>query len=59
MCERCGDSGHKTVKYPDQVCGVCGGKGHAVEIPLLRKIIFLVCGEVELPLRLPPECTRR
>ena len=31
-CKRCGDSGLKTVKCPDQGCGVCGGKGHAPEI---------------------------
>lgn len=30
--KRCGDSGHKRVKCPDQVCGVCGGKGQATKI---------------------------
>lgn len=26
-CKRCGETGHKTVQYPIQVCGVCGRKG--------------------------------
>ena len=31
-CKRCGETGHKSVRCPDQVCNVCGGKGHAPEI---------------------------
>lgn len=30
--KRCGKAGHKSVKCPDKVCGVCGGKGRAVEV---------------------------
>ena len=36
VCRRCGDSGHKMVKCPDQICSVCGGKGHAPEINLCQ-----------------------
>ena len=31
-CKRCGGTGHKSVRCPDQICGVCGGKGHLVEV---------------------------
>ena len=31
-CKRCGKTGHKSVRCPGQVCGVCGGKGHSAEI---------------------------
>ena len=31
-CERCGEAGPMTVRCPDQICGVCGGKGHSAEI---------------------------
>ena len=24
--------GHESVRYPDQICGGCGGKGHSVEV---------------------------
>ena len=24
-CKRCGETGHKSVRCPDQICGVCGG----------------------------------
>ena len=30
-CKRCGETGHKSVHCPDQICGVCGGKGHSAE----------------------------
>ena len=30
--KRCGDVGHKAVRCPGQLCGVCGGKGHADDI---------------------------
>ena len=30
--KRCGDDEHKAVRCPGQLCGVCGGKGHAAEI---------------------------
>ena len=26
-CKRCSDVGHKAVRYPRQLCGVCGGMG--------------------------------
>ena len=31
-CKRCGDVGHKAVRRPGQLCGVCGGKSHAADI---------------------------
>ena len=31
-CKRYGDVGHKAVRCPGQLCGVCGGKGHAADI---------------------------
>ena len=31
-CKSCGDVGHKAVRCPGQLCGVCGGKGHAAYI---------------------------
>ena len=31
-CKRCGETGHKSVRCPDQICGVCGGKGHSAEV---------------------------
>ena len=31
-CKRCGETGHKSVRCPDQVWNVYGGKGHAPEI---------------------------
>ena len=31
-CKRCGDVGHKAVRCLRQLCGVCGGKGHADDI---------------------------
>ena len=31
-CKRCGDVGHKAVRCPGKLCGVCGGKGHADDI---------------------------
>ena len=31
-CKRCGETGSKSVSCPDQVCGVCGGKGHKAEV---------------------------
>ena len=31
-CKRCGKTGHKSVRCPDQICGVCGGKGHSAEV---------------------------
>ena len=31
-CKRCGETGHKSVRWPYQVCGVFDGKGHSVEI---------------------------
>ena len=31
-CKHCGETGHKFVCCPDQVCNVCSGKGHAPEI---------------------------
>ena len=31
-CNRCGEAGHKTVRCPEQVCSVCGGKGHSAKI---------------------------
>ena len=30
-CKRCGETGHKSVRCPDQICGVCGGKCHSAE----------------------------
>ena len=24
-CKRCGETGHKSVRFPDQICGMCGG----------------------------------
>ena len=32
QCKRCGETGHKSGCCHDQVCGVCGGKGHLVEV---------------------------
>ena len=32
MAKRYGDVGHKAVRCPGQLCGVCGGKGHAADI---------------------------
>ena len=31
-CKRCGETGHKSVRCPDKICGVCGGKGHSAEV---------------------------
>ena len=31
-CKRYGETGHKSVRYPDQICGMCGGKGHSAEV---------------------------
>ena len=31
-CKQCGETGHKSVRCPDQVCGVCSGKYHSAEI---------------------------
>ena len=31
-CKRCGETGHKSVRCPDQICGVCGGKDHSAEV---------------------------
>ena len=31
-CKRCGETRHKSVRCPDQICGVCGGKGHSAEV---------------------------
>ena len=42
MCKRCGDDGQKTVRCPDQLCGVCGGKGHVAEI-CVNVVSVLAC----------------
>ena len=31
-CKRCGETGPKSVRCHDQICGVCGGKGHSTEV---------------------------
>ena len=31
-CKRCGETGHKSVRCPDQICGVYCGKGHSAEV---------------------------
>ena len=31
-CKRCGETGNKPVRCLDQICGVCGGKGHSAEV---------------------------
>ena len=42
-CKRCSQTGHKSVRYPDQICGVCGGKDHSVEICAIV-VTVLACG---------------
>ena len=31
-CKRYGETGHKSVRCPDQICGVCDGKSHSAEV---------------------------
>ena len=31
-CKRCGETEHKSVRCPDQICGMCGGEGHPAEV---------------------------
>ena len=38
--KRCGDVGHKAVRCPGQLCGVCGGKGHADDI--CANVVFVL-----------------
>ena len=31
-CKRCGETGRKSVRCPDRICGLCGGQGHSAEV---------------------------
>ena len=41
-CKRCGETGHKSVRCLDQICGVCDGKGHSAEV-CLNVVTVLAC----------------
>ena len=41
-CKRCGETGHKSVHCLDQICGVCGGKGHPAEV-CAKVVTVLAC----------------
>ena len=42
-CKRCGETGHKSVRCPDQMCGVCGCKGHSTEEVCANVVTVLAC----------------
>ena len=41
-CKRCGETGHKSVRCPDQVCSVCCGKGRSAEV-CVNFVTVLAC----------------
>ena len=41
-----GETVHKSVRCPDQVCGVCGGKGHSAEV-CAKVVTVLACENIE------------
>ena len=45
-CKRSGETGHKPVRCPDQFFGVCGGKGHLVEI-CANVVTVLACEDAK------------
>ena len=47
-CKRCGETGHKSVRCPDQICGVCGGKGHSAEV-CANVVTVLACENPKNP----------
>ena len=44
-CKRCGETEHKPVRCPDQICGVCGGKSHSVEV-CANVVTVLACENI-------------
>ena len=47
-CKRCGETGHKSVRCPDQICTVCGGKGHSAEV-CANVVTVLACENTKSP----------
>ena len=47
-CKRCGETAHKSVRCPDQICGVCGGKGHSAEV-CANVVAVLACENTKSP----------
>ena len=47
-CKRFGETGHKSVRCPDQICGVCGGKGHSGEV-CANVVTVLACENTKSP----------
>ena len=47
-CKRCGETGHKSVRCPDQICCVCGGKGHSAEV-CVNAVTVLACENTKSP----------
>ena len=45
-CKRCGETGHKSIRCPDQICGVCGGKGHSAEVCAIS-VTVLACENIK------------
>ena len=45
-CKRCGETGHKSVRCPDQICGVCGGKVHSAEV-CANVVTVLACENIK------------
>ena len=44
----CGETEHKSVRCPDQICGVCGGKGHSTEV-CASVVTVLACVNTKSP----------
>ena len=47
-CKRCGETGHKSVRCPEQICSVCGGKGHSAE-GCANVVTVLACENTKSP----------
>lgn len=41
-CKRCDAMGHKRVRCPDQVCSVCGGKGHVTALACVDRTAVML-----------------
>ena len=47
-CKRCGETGHKSVRCPDQIRSVCSGKGHLAEV-CANVVTVLACENTKSP----------